>query len=181
MNPSLVDDLLDQADHLASLDPRKPKQISLRRAVSTAYYAVFHQVADDTVACVLSAGDARSEIGSRLRRTIQHGSVKIASEWFLPVKNKPGTTRLPEALSPLVSGPVAPQLVAVCRRFVELQVERHHADYNLYARPYSRAEANRLVREARSTVQTLRTMPDSPERTVFLLGCLLGKQLTKNL
>lgn len=36
------DDLLHQADHLARWDRRRPKQASLRRAVSTAYYALFH-------------------------------------------------------------------------------------------------------------------------------------------
>src|SRR5579864_8485695 len=36
------DDLLEQAQHLAQREPKRPKQASLRRAVSTAYYALFH-------------------------------------------------------------------------------------------------------------------------------------------
>jgi hypothetical protein len=39
---SLASDLLDQASTLAELDPMKPKQASLRRAISAAYYLVFH-------------------------------------------------------------------------------------------------------------------------------------------
>jgi hypothetical protein len=39
---SLASDLLDQASTLAGLDPMKPKQASLRRAISAAYYSVFH-------------------------------------------------------------------------------------------------------------------------------------------
>ena len=39
---SLPEDLLEQAVHLATLDARRPKQANLRRAVSTAYYALFH-------------------------------------------------------------------------------------------------------------------------------------------
>ena len=35
-------DLLKQAIQLARNESRKPKQASLRRAVSTAYYALFH-------------------------------------------------------------------------------------------------------------------------------------------
>src|SRR5579863_6321021 len=35
-------DLLEQARHLANREPKRPKQASLRRAVSTAYYAIFH-------------------------------------------------------------------------------------------------------------------------------------------
>jgi uncharacterized protein (UPF0332 family) len=36
------DDLLEQALHLAKREKKKPRQASLRRAVSTAYYALFH-------------------------------------------------------------------------------------------------------------------------------------------
>jgi hypothetical protein len=37
---SLASDLLDQASTLATLDSMRPKQASLRRAVSAAYYSV---------------------------------------------------------------------------------------------------------------------------------------------
>jgi uncharacterized protein (UPF0332 family) len=36
------DDLLEQANHLANREPELPRQASLRRAVSAAYYALFH-------------------------------------------------------------------------------------------------------------------------------------------
>jgi hypothetical protein len=34
--------LLEQAEHLAKRERNRPRQASLRRAVSTAYYALFH-------------------------------------------------------------------------------------------------------------------------------------------
>jgi len=42
-------DLLEQANHLARREQRKPKQARLRRAVSTAYYAVFHLLVAEAV------------------------------------------------------------------------------------------------------------------------------------
>ncbi len=42
---SLHADLLDQAEQLAHLDPRRRKQANLRRAISSAYYALFHLLA----------------------------------------------------------------------------------------------------------------------------------------
>src|SRR5712664_67396 len=42
------DDLLEQAQHLAQREPKRPKQASLRRAVSTAYYALFHLLITET-------------------------------------------------------------------------------------------------------------------------------------
>jgi hypothetical protein len=36
------DHLPEQAKHLANREKKKPRQASLRRAVSTGYYALFH-------------------------------------------------------------------------------------------------------------------------------------------
>ena len=56
---SLAQDLLDQADHLVNMDGANPKQASLRRAVSTAYYALFHLLVDEAVSnwAVVRAGN----------------------------------------------------------------------------------------------------------------------------
>jgi len=47
-------DLLEQAVRLAKLDAKKPKQANLRRAISSAYYAVFHLLVDE--ACRVQIG-----------------------------------------------------------------------------------------------------------------------------
>jgi hypothetical protein len=44
-----ADDLLEQAYHLLNKDGDDPKEASLRRAVSTAYYALFHLLIDEAV------------------------------------------------------------------------------------------------------------------------------------
>jgi hypothetical protein len=44
------DDLLQQSLLLVHKEPRNPKQASLRRAVSTAYYALFHLLISEAVA-----------------------------------------------------------------------------------------------------------------------------------
>ena len=46
---SLHGDLLRQARHLAAKEPRRPLQASLRRAVSAAYYSLFHLLVDEAV------------------------------------------------------------------------------------------------------------------------------------
>ncbi len=43
------DDLLEQAQHLAQREPKRPKQASLRRAISSAYYALFHLLISEAV------------------------------------------------------------------------------------------------------------------------------------
>jgi hypothetical protein len=46
---AFADDLLSDANHLAARGGKNPKQSSLRRAVSTAYYALFHLLIADFV------------------------------------------------------------------------------------------------------------------------------------
>jgi uncharacterized protein (UPF0332 family) len=75
------DDLLEQAKTLAATDPRRPRQSSLRRAVSAAYYALFHEIIDLSVSCVLSNADASGLIGARLRRMVLHRNVLAAAKW----------------------------------------------------------------------------------------------------
>src|ERR1700735_3811250 len=66
-----ADDLLEQAHHLATREEGEPKQASLRRAVSTAYYALFHLLIDEAVS-QWSVERQRSI----LARTFDHGKMK---------------------------------------------------------------------------------------------------------
>ena len=50
VNSAYHDDLLAQALSLVHKEPRNPKQASLRRAVSAAYYALFHLLISEAVA-----------------------------------------------------------------------------------------------------------------------------------
>lgn len=47
----MYDDLMTLAVQIATLDSRRPKQANLRRAVSTAYYAIFTFLLTRRAAC----------------------------------------------------------------------------------------------------------------------------------
>ena len=57
---AFADDLPKDAYHLAGRGGKNPRQSSLRRAVSTAYYAVFHLLISDFVGELGLAGSTRS-------------------------------------------------------------------------------------------------------------------------
>src|SRR5689334_5589494 len=68
-------DLLEQARHLANREPKRPRQASLRRAVSTAYYALFHLLGIELARNWKRAGDR-----STLARMLEHGTMaKVCS------------------------------------------------------------------------------------------------------
>jgi hypothetical protein len=70
----LANDLLDQARLLATMDATRPKQASLRRAVSTAYYAVFHLL---LAACTRRIAPATpAGLAERIVRSLAHAEMK---------------------------------------------------------------------------------------------------------
>ena len=105
------EDLLQQAYDLAYKEPTDPKQASLRRAVSTAYYALFHLLVDETV-----SKWAVERQRSILARTFEHGKMKgICDEVLKSVKG---------------GGSFPPELNTVAHNFIQLQQHRHTADYD---------------------------------------------------
>jgi hypothetical protein len=68
------DDLLSQALSLVRKEPRNPKQASLRRAVSTAYYALFHLLISEA-----AANWNRANLRTALGRAFDHSIMKAAS------------------------------------------------------------------------------------------------------
>jgi hypothetical protein len=132
-------DLLQQARRLAALDPNRPRQANLRRAVSSAYYALFHFLTDQAYRMML--GTQLPEVPYRqvIARGFDHRTMRDACRSFsggnLPdtiVRSLPQGFIVPAALRDLA------------RAFVDLQEERHTADYNL-ARTFTRAQVLALV------------------------------------
>lgn len=138
------DHLLDLAEALLKPpSPGAPRQAGLRRAVSSAYYGVFHFTL--TRACDEFIGvSKRSTPEYRLcYRSIEHGRIREvcadAAKPKMPLKYK---AYLPAAM-------LGAEIQAFSEAFIDLQEKRHAADYDPSAR-------FRLL-DARVTVETART------------------------
>ncbi|HNB90352.1 hypothetical protein [Plasticicumulans sp.] len=169
---SLPADLLKQAEHLARKEPRRPSQASLRRAVSAAYYALFHRLIEDAAARLVP-GTHRRALRQRIARACEHGEMRRVCERFAQPAG-----RLPPGLQTLLPGGVPPALQQVAATFVELQEARHEADYNL-ASSLTRTDAQRLIELARRACSTWVTVRECEESRVFLLAFLFFKQLQR--
>ncbi len=127
------DDLLKQAVLLLNKEPKTPTQASLRRSVSTAYYALFHLLIQDA-----SANWSRLDTRDYLARAFEHKTMKEAS------------TRAENATyDPSVSPIVAAKLRSVARAFRELQFQRHLADYS-NATKWDRIKASSKVDQCKT-------------------------------
>jgi hypothetical protein len=108
---ALSDDLLDDARHLALKGAAEKRASCMRRAISTAYYAVFHLLVEDFVEH-WEFEDQRA----RLARMFTHQKMKDAS---FKVKDKGSPTSVETAL------------IDVIGAFAQLQKDRHRGDYDL--------------------------------------------------
>jgi len=116
-------DLLALARQIAELYPKPAShQPSLRRAISTAYYALFHLLIADGVAY---CGD--KQLASALARIFEHGAMKSASDTKVSEINSLFDPKPPD--EPLRT--VAYHIHNVAETFGQAQNNRLDADYNL--------------------------------------------------
>jgi hypothetical protein len=78
---SLAHDLLEQAQHLAKRERGRPRQASLRRAISAAYYALFHLLLEEAALQAIPGSLASWRPVSA--RSINHGDVKKVANGFV--------------------------------------------------------------------------------------------------
>ncbi len=164
---SLHSDLLEQAEHLIRRERRRPRQASLRRAISTAYYALFHLMVHEATLRVRGSPALRQKFS----RAFDHGSMRSASNAFVNAR--------PHQLVGLTGGlPIPPQLQTLARTFVELQEARHEADYNVAAR-FTRNEADDLVGLARQAFHDWQTLRTDGAAQMYLAALFLWRSWTR--
>jgi hypothetical protein len=106
----LADELLEDAHHLADKGVEDQRQSYMRRAISTAYYAVFHLFVEDFIEH-WEFPDQRARLG----RMFNHGPMRNAA--FTPKVKK----------HPI---PLEQELIDVITAFEQLQKDRQNADYD---------------------------------------------------
>ncbi len=166
---SLHSELLKQARFLARKEPKKPTQASLRRSVSTSYYALFHLLVDDATRLMLS-GTARAPLRDGLARAFNHTAMKDAAAAF-------GRNPIQPKLAALLNGePVQGPLVDVADAFIELQEARHDADYNR-ARRFTRQETLDFVDQADQAFRDWSRVRGTLQADTFLTGLLAYRNM----
>lgn len=159
---SLAADLLEQAGHLVVRDARRPRQASLRRAISTAYYSLFHLIIDDAVLLLVRSSQLRPTVA----RSFEHRHLRSAAEAIGKAHHSPNKT---DGLQPLLRLPVSNELAEICETFVNLLEHRHRADYDT-AQRFTRVETATLVEDASSAHAAWRGERDTYNAQVFMLA-----------
>lgn len=162
---ALHGDLLEQARHLARKEPRRPKQASLRRSVSAAYYALFHFLVAQASRLVVSGQGPERDLQRRaVSRAFEHKRMKTVSTAFGGAQTDPWKSLHP--------GAVPPELRVIASTFVDLQQARHEADYDL-TRDFSRTEVLGLIAQVERATSLWPSVASSPHARAYLLGLAL--------
>jgi hypothetical protein len=170
------EDLLSQAITLAEIDRKKPKQANLRRAVSAAYYAIFHYLVREATCLQIGAQHAQAPFRHVLGRAYAHNVMKLACTGFgggtlkdaikkgLPV-NALGSYVIPQPIQDLAA------------TFAELQEKRHIANYDLSER-FNRSEVLALIEQGKQHIKDFAALPASNDKSFFLACLWAWKELS---
>lgn len=164
---SLSSDLLMQAENLCQSDPFKPRQASLRRSISAAYYALFHAAVLAATECMTTV---RSEVRPLLARQFQHKVMKAAARRAADVERQKANDLRRNASS---SSPNV-ELENFASAFVGLQEARHLADYDV-GEAFTRTQAQKLVLDAKHAIDSLEQIKSTPAGERLFWEMLLGK------
>ncbi|HEX3463319.1 MAG TPA: hypothetical protein VHS78_04585 [Candidatus Elarobacter sp.] len=162
----LHSDLLEQARHLAHREPKRPKQASLRRAVSGAYYALFHLLTAEGTKAIRPV-----LIRNQVRRAYEHANMKnVCRSWARGFKSG-----LPAQTAGLANEPIEKELTEVAKVFIVLQEARHAADYD-FSQTLTRSDSSALVAYSEKAFRDWSAVRDTPNAAVFLAALLFEKQ-----
>lgn len=158
MNP---EHLLEQAEALLEAPEHgAPRQADKRRAISAAYYALFHFVLSAAAGEFIGGIHRASPPYRFVYRSIAHGRVKAIC------KEAPKATPSASFQAFWPAGGFGQPLIRFATLFVELIEARHTADYDPVFRVKTE-EAKRFVRSARRAIASFEAV-DPAERKLFL-------------
>jgi hypothetical protein len=160
-------ELLSHAVKLLSVE--LPSDVELRRAVSSLYYALFHQINQDAAA--LLAPNVSAATNFCIQRWFDHRQMKeICGRFTAP--------ELANPLLGLIGRTASSDLRTVTRAFILLQEARHQADYDL-GYQLAKTDAISRAKVAAEAFQAWQRIQDSSEVNIFILSLLMWENWKK--
>lgn len=171
--------LIQQARHLAEKDPTRPYQASLRRAVSGAYYALFHCLVSEVTRTLLGQSPGAESRRHVMARAFAHVEMADASKSFSRAASR-GVVELHDGLRRCIpEASIHWGVAEMCTAFVELQEARHKADYDL-SQNFRRHECLELVQRAEDAITAWRGAIAHSSASAYTLSLLLWRRMRKD-
>lgn len=159
-------------------------QVARRRAVSDAYYALFHCVTSILTKRIIGASSLG--LAERLERSFQHATMKKAAVWCLDFPHlnlqEPQKSAISELLTAAPGKPptsiVTADMRVAAQAFKDLQEARHRADYATHrAANFTHTDAVTLIDQARDGCLAFDRAKKTAEGRTMLALMLIGGEL----
>ncbi len=151
-------DLIKTAKKLMGGSSKRPRQSDLKRAISTAYYAVFHMICRECADLLVGGTPSKRspEAWKQAYRVLEHGFAKSQC------KNTTIMRRFPREIEDFA------------QTFVTLQEKRHSADYDPESR-FTKSDARILITRAEQAIKSLRRVA-TKDRRAFAVWVVMKKR-----
>lgn len=146
-------------------------EVVLRRALSSAYYGLFHRL---TTAGSMPFAAGGKPLRFQAARAFSHAAMRKVCDAYVRSPARP----FPPGLESLSPSPPDKRLNEVALAFTRLQEGRHLADYDLLA-VIEAAYTSELVSIAETALADFDAIQSLPETTVFLTALLLSDRWTR--
>jgi uncharacterized protein (UPF0332 family) len=160
------EDLLEQAQHLARRERGRPRQASLRRAISTAYYALFHLLISETI-----KNWKRQAERNTLARMFEHAFMAKACS----TKRDELNTFFKARPSPGSELEVSRHLHFVVLTFLRMLQHRQTADYDNSIR-WTRTDALETIQSVATAFESWKLIRKEPAAQNFLVTLLIKER-----
>jgi hypothetical protein len=160
------DDLLQLAQEIANLHPDVAHQSSLRRAVSTGYYALFHLLISDAIATCTD-----QQFRATLARVFDHGPMKQASDKKLSELYDFFDQRPPEGSERTIKY----HLFSVAETFSQAQHNRNEADYSL-SKEWQPTQVSLLLESIADAFKSWNIIRNEPAARDYLVSMLPSRE-----
>lgn len=162
---SQAEDLLAHARSLVRADARRPKQATLRLAVSCAYRALFLRLRHDATRKLIPGNSSQArELRRILSRCFEHGTMAHASRAFAGGGNNAWAAG---------AGVIPADLREVAWVFAELQEARHLADYDQLGPALRRSECVALVASSERAFAAWASVRSTTAGRAYLVALLI--------
>lgn len=159
-------DLIRTARRTISTVEGRPSQADLRRAISTAYYAMFDTLARlcaNEIVGGTSSKRATSE-WARVYRALDHGKSAQALDQIDPRRKQLAKRGQASAIDP--------KLEAFCNLLDDMRLLRLQADYDPTPLNLKLADVHAMIAEAETTIDDLHSVP-SIHRRALAFACVV--------
>jgi hypothetical protein len=164
--------LVQAARHLVDHNPTgRPNNALLRRAVSSAYYALFHEISRQAADHMLPNASAQARFA--LTRSFSHAQINLPCAWVA----QRDTRDPPKQLKPVVEVLRLSSVVPVAEAFYDLRKARENADYNHLHDKIAKVTVIATIDDAETAIKHFRgaALPDRAAFLSLIAICALGK------